>query len=845
MAGLLLALLLAGPTAAAAPAPPASDPLVVKAYAADDAGKREEALALLRAGLRKRPESLPLHRAYMALMNNYGLGAYAAQEYEQRRSSAPGGFNSYLSAAAQLDVPATRAVVYAALKRGESHPLLSWARDSLKVADLASQGKDQEARTLLDASAGAKLDPSAYESLNSFLLMRDGELSQAKAAIARAKRAAPRDSRVLQAEAYLEVADGKIWPFEAVLDGYEKIGDAAWLHSARATARELYGRMKEAREEQEAVLKAAPDWAAWRCARISALSGLGRDKEALALAEEDSRADPSSTCGHPTRVFALLREGRRDEAEALAKAGYERDPRDLNHQVAWAGTLAYFGRNIDALAVWKQALKQMPRNPMLMTEAGAVIAREGDCVEAEHQYLMEASNTANFFPSVNRERGACGLKTKDFDMALWSYANLLRTGVDDLQSWWGLAAAHCGLGRLDEAERAYGEALKHSPSAADMAKLIAEIANLKVAIKDRDRRLSGDAAAEIVPLKRVKALQGRPAASYDQYMRGFVVGVPWEEPLLQIDHGLGGSEGRRWSPDGSAVYWPSQKGIVKTDLQTGTTSFLKLAVPRSEAGDRQSYVGGFFISPDSRRLYIRWLGRSLSGRALYRLEAVDLTTGRVRTVLEPATSQNFWQDPALDRLYFLGGQNWSLDPVTGKRADIPRLGCTMDLTLDKGARRVACVTTTSGQAAESELAIVEVATGNKRYLKAAGVSPRWSPDGKRLAYFWRGRQLRLYEPESGKILALDPGLEQDPREGRQNGDDRGALEWTPDSRYVYYELHGMMEKNGVPGQAPGAGPLSVIADLERREAFVSGDGFFDFRWAPKPADALPLAPPKR
>jgi tetratricopeptide (TPR) repeat protein len=842
-----LVLLLAFPAAAAAPAPAEQDPLVAKAYAADDAGKREEALALLRAGLRKRPGSLPLHRAYMALMNNYGLGELAAQEYEQRRSSSPSAFNSYLSACAQLDIRATRAVVYAALKRGEEHPLLSWARDVLKVADLAANGKDREARERLDASGGAALDPAAYELLNSSLLLREGSFRQAKEAVARARRSAPRDSRVLQAAAFLELADGEVWPFEAVLDGFEKIGDGAWLRAARATAHELYGRMKEARAEHEAALLLPPDWTGWRCARISALQGLDRSEEAEALALEEQRADPTSTCAHPARVFAALAAGRRDEAEALAKSGYERAPRDLNNQVAWAGVLAAFGRNIDALHVWKQALKQMPRNPLLMTQAGAALAREGDCQGAEWQYLMEASNTANFFPSVNRERGDCALKTRNFDQALWSYSNLLRTGVDDLSAWWGLAAAHGGLGRLDEAERAYGEALKHAPVGADMARLVAEIADLKRAIKERDARLSGDAGAEPVPLKRVQALKGRPAASYDQYLRGFVIGVPWEEPLLQIDHGLGGNEGRRWSPDGSAVYWPSQKGLVKTDLLTGATSWLLTSRTSPASSDRRYYVGGFFVSPDSRRLYIRWLDSAPGTRLVFRLESIDLASNRAKVLHTSLNEHALRQDSSLDRLYFFGGVNWSLDPLTGKKSDIPRLGCTLDLDVDKGARRVACVTATGGQgAAESELAIVETATGKKQYLKAAGVSPRWSPDGKLLAYFWRGRQLRLYEPETGRILALDPGLEQNPRVGRPGHSDKGRLEWSPDSRYVYYELTGMMERGARPDETdPGLAPLGVFVDLERREAYVSDRGFFDFRWGPKSADALPLPPRKR
>lgn len=841
--GLLLSVLLCGTASGLNPAP---DPLVAKAYADDEAGKREEALALLRAGLRKRPDELALHRAYQVLMNNYGLGDSAAEEYEKRRAAAPGGFNSYLAAAAQPTVGGTRRVVDAALRRGEKHPLLSWANDALAVDLLASEGRLRAARGRLAASGGASLDPAAFEILNGALLMREGEFAAAKTSVARARAAAPLDSRVLQAAAFFELADGKIWPFSDVLREAGRRTGGAWLHSARATEHELYGRMKEAREEHAAALAAPRDWTGWDCARISALSALDRRDEAAALAEDLVASDPTSTCGHTSRVSALLVAGKRDEAETLARAAHERDPSDLNHIIAWAAVLGHFGRNIDALAAWRQALKQMPRNPLLMTEAGAALAREGACAAAEHEYLMEASNSANFFPSVNRERGSCGLKLKHYDQALWSYANLLRTGVDDLQSWWGLAAAHCGLGRLDEAEHAYGEALEHATPGVDMAKLVVEIANLKRAIKERDARLSADVAATAVPLKRLPALMGRPAAAYSQYEHGLVVGVPWEEPLLAIEHGLQTNPGLRWSPDGSAFYWPSRDGIVKTDLTRGTTSWLLGGASGRAKKERGYYVGGFFISPDSRRLYIRWLDRAPGTLNVYRLESIDLAGGRSKTLHASLEMKELWQDSALDLLYFFGGANWSLDPVTGKRADIPRLGCTLDLDMDKGARRVACVAATSGQgAAASELAVVDTQTGRKEYLKAAGVSPRWSPDGKYLAYFWRGRQVRLYEPETGRILALDPGLVQDARVGRPKWGDKGGLDWSPDSRYLFYELNGMMEAKGEPDPEPSYGPHAVIVDLERKEAFVSRRGFFDFRWAPKPADALPLPSRRR
>ena len=125
--------------------------------------------------------------------------------------------------------------------------------------------------------------------------------------------------------------------------------------------------------------------------------------------------------------------------------------------------------------------------------------------------------------------------------------------------------------------------------------------------------------------------------------------------------------------------------------------------------------------------------------------------------------------------------------------------------------------------ARNAIWLVNPATGAQSPLIAAGGSPRWSPDGKRLAYVAAdgegGPQLMVRWMDTGTTARLAT-LPEAP----------GDLSWSPDGRYIAFTQfeHDDGPKLGAPLPRPEgakwAEPLTVIDKINYR---ADGAGYLD------------------
>ena len=133
----------------------------------------------------------------------------------------------------------------------------------------------------------------------------------------------------------------------------------------------------------------------------------------------------------------------------------------------------------------------------------------------------------------------------------------------------------------------------------------------------------------------------------------------------------------------------------------------------------------------------------------------------------------------------------------------------------------------AAESADSELAVYDFKTRKKALLGATGSKPSWSPDGRWLAYVWRGAELRLYDPESGRVQALSTGLERDLD---ATDDFQLAIRpsWSADSRLLHFELGYQRD----PKDGSQVFAQNFVADLERREVWRADDYVLSLAWSP-------------
>jgi Tol biopolymer transport system component len=155
-----------------------------------------------------------------------------------------------------------------------------------------------------------------------------------------------------------------------------------------------------------------------------------------------------------------------------------------------------------------------------------------------------------------------------------------------------------------------------------------------------------------------------------------------------------------------------------------------------------------------------------------------------------------------------GGNLWRLDPATGATTQLTTSGDCSEPAFSPDRQRLVYVRTVGDTYADQAtyLWVLDIATGKARRLSGANkshVSPRWSPDGKWIAYLAQDRP-DFAQFSSYALLKIPPtGEGAIPLCGGIVG--VVCLAWSPDSRQIAYAR-----------SSEGQGDISVIGAEDGR-----------------------------
>ena len=225
-----------------------------------------------------------------------------------------------------------------------------------------------------------------------------------------------------------------------------------------------------------------------------------------------------------------------------------------------------------------------------------------------------------------------------------------------------------------------------------------------------------------------------------------------------------------WSPDGSQVaFLRNEDGVI--DLYVVTMN------GKRETRLAQNVGNTFDWSPNGRLIAFTSVGPELLQRTPH-VFVVDVRSGLVEQVTEGprADAEPVWS-PTGSSLLFVGSENSVAGPAT---ADIYKVrldgSAAVALTSDAGVnhspdwspdgRRIVFASTRDGGggAAEpaAEIYVMDAHGGSERRLthrrSAHDIAPRWSPDGKHIAFLeYEGRSGSAH----GRVRMIDASTERD------------------------------------------------------------------------------------
>jgi len=322
----------------------------------------------------------------------------------------------------------------------------------------------------------------------------------------------------------------------------------------------------------------------------------------------------------------------------------------------------------------------------------------------------------------------------------------------------------------------------------------------------------------------------RGRSHIDQSEIWLVRGPAGAPRYTRLGDGAGKELWPMWSADGATLYTVSDR--------TGAPNFW--ARPLAGGAGRQltSFRDGRVLWPA-----ISADGRRIVFERDFRIWSLDTATGAARELA--ITLRGAPAGPGVERQVMSGSfEEMALSPDGKKVAFIAR-----GEVFAAGSREggdAARVTTTP--AAESQVAwapdsrriayaslrdgtpnlfLYDFGTRTETRLTRGGEGsylPRFSPDGRQLAYLRAGRELRVMELDGGRDRVLATGLMQTP----PIISDR-RFTWSPDGRWIAYAVAGerqFLNVHVVPTAGGESRPVSFLANSNGNTVSWSPDGTF-------------------
>ena len=296
-----------------------------------------------------------------------------------------------------------------------------------------------------------------------------------------------------------------------------------WLEEAARLVDE--GRAAEALPLVEKSLAERP-----RAANLQHLLGVcQRELGNLGAAEAAFRAGRKLDVGHETLAIALADclagTARGKEAETVLRSALGANRRSVALAVRLAALLTGSGRAAEALAVLvKPASAASPEHAVLAEQAHAYKAlgqtEKTRAVHARAVLLFSGSAVAHH--NLAAHDGDAGR----FSAAAQAASRALAKGGDAPQTWLVYARALLGLGRLDEAERAFRAAVARAPAYPEAHRELAQLIWMRTADRHAatallDARIADHPHAHELSAVRATVLDhaGDTAGAYDTLAR--------------------------------------------------------------------------------------------------------------------------------------------------------------------------------------------------------------------------------------------------------------------------------------------------------------------------------------
>ncbi len=267
------------------------------------------------------------------------------------------------------------------------------------------------------------------------------------------------------------------------------------------------GRFGEARAMLESVLAAKPRDPTAHLLLGRALQASGDQAGAEAALRAGMRIDRSHAALALELASLLEASARPAEAERVLRTALERDRRSADMAVQLARLLTQSGRGAEALRVIARlAAEPRPNHAVLAAQALALKA-VGEAARATVTYERAARHypdSAVAHHNLAAHQGDLG----QFAAAEMAAARALAKGGQAPQTWLVLARALLGGGKLDEAERAFHEAIRRAPVYVEAHRELAQLvwmrtANTGASLAALDRAIRANPQAN--PLVSVRA----------------------------------------------------------------------------------------------------------------------------------------------------------------------------------------------------------------------------------------------------------------------------------------------------------------------------------------------------
>lgn len=249
-----------------------------------------------------------------------------------------------------------------------------------------------------------------------------------------------------------------------------KLGNNAFRREQYGEAVELYRKERKVAREEEQAARQDIDRLRHRTALLQmgrAYMELGDVDSALLAYEEAIAIDPSYANAYSDLSVAYRYKGDYEKAIVYSRRALELDPENVDYHYSLGLLLWQTGRAEEAVGYLKTAVEQRPRHPGAHYNLGQDLMSLGRMEEGQRNLAgadsIQALDSEINSVSIQRNMARLSLSLGDTTGAINRFRALLRQDPSLDEVWVDLGEVYALTGRVEEARRAWQNALRYKP----------------------------------------------------------------------------------------------------------------------------------------------------------------------------------------------------------------------------------------------------------------------------------------------------------------------------------------------------------------------------------------------